>query len=67
MKKIASAVLGLSFALATVGISLAAQTTPAPATSDNSAKPAVVKKHVKRTKKAPMNSTTPTPAPAASK
>jgi hypothetical protein len=63
MKKIASAVIGLSLALATVGF--AAQTAPA-ATTDNSAP--VAKKHVKKTKKAVKNSATPaansTAAPA---
>jgi len=54
MKTITSAVIGLSLTLATVGF--AAQTAPA-TTTDNSAP--VAKKHVKKTKKAVKNGSTP--------
>jgi hypothetical protein len=71
MTKITAVLLGLSLTLATAGLSLAGQTTPAPA--DSSAP--VAKKHVKNKKAAtkgaattpatPAASTTPaTPAPA---
>lgn len=48
MTKITALVLGLSLTLATAGLSLAGQATPAPA--DSSAP--VAKKHVKKNKKA---------------
>jgi len=65
MKKITSAVLGISLVLATAGLSLAGQTT-APASTDSTAP--VAKKHVKKNKKAARSAATPatpaTPAPA---
>lgn len=65
MKKITSAILGLSLTLAAAGLSFAGQTAPAPA--DSSAP--VAKKHVKKNKKAAKaaNTTPSTPAPAAAK
>jgi hypothetical protein len=69
MKKITSAVLGFSLALATAGLTFAAQATPAPAATDKAAAPApVTKKHVKKHKKdatAPAAATTSNTAPAA--
>ena len=63
MTKITAVLLGLSLTLATAGLSLAGQTTPAPA--DSSAPAA--KKHVKKNKKAAATkNTSATPAtPAA--
>jgi hypothetical protein len=58
MTKITAVLLGLSLTLATAGLSLAGQTTPAPA--DSSAP--VAKKHVKKTKKTATKSTAATPA-----
>jgi len=55
--------MGLSLTLATAGLSLAGQTTPAPA--DSSAP--VAKKHVKKNKKAAAKSTAATPAAPAAK
>ncbi|HEX4274452.1 MAG TPA: hypothetical protein VHZ74_03805 [Bryobacteraceae bacterium] len=65
MKKITSAVLGLSLTLAVAGLSFAAQATPAPAAANNSAP--VAKKHVKKNKKAVKGTTSATPAPAPAK
>ena len=63
MTKITAVLLGFSLTLATAGLSLAGQATPAPA--DSSAP--VAKKHVKKTKKTATKSTAATPAtPAAS-
>jgi len=63
MTKITAVLLGLSLTLATAGLSLAGQTTPAPA--DSSAP--VAKKHVKKNKKAATKGAATTPAtPAAS-
>jgi hypothetical protein len=68
MKKITSAVLGLSLTLATAGLTFAAQAAPSPAATDKATPAPVAKKHVKKHKKeaaAPATaSTTPAPAPA---
>lgn len=66
MKKITSAVLGFSLALATAGLSLAAQTTNAPANSNSAT---TTKKHVKKNKKAnkPANTNTAASGTAATK
>jgi hypothetical protein len=63
MKKMTSVLLGLSLTLATAGLSLAAQTTAAPATGSTAP---VAKKHVKKNKKANKSTavTPSTPAPA---
>jgi hypothetical protein len=58
MTKITAVLLGLTLTLATAGLSLAGQATPAPA--DGSAP--VAKKHVKKNKKAAAKSTATTPA-----
>jgi len=63
MKKIFSAVLGLSLTLATAGLTFAAQ---APATTAPAASTAkMAKKHVKKTKKAKTSASTPAATPAA--
>lgn len=66
MKKIASAVLGLSLTLATAGLSLAAQNTAStPAnTTGSTATNTTAKKHVKHTKKANKSAATNTATPA---
>jgi len=61
MKKITSAVLGLSLTLASAGLTFAAQTA-APATTDNTAP--VAKKHVKKSKKSAKSTAAPAATPA---
>jgi hypothetical protein len=64
MKKLTSAVLGLSLSLAVAGISFAQ--TPAPATKDNGSAmtTAPAKKHSKKSHKKAANSTATPAAPA---
>jgi hypothetical protein len=62
MKKITSAVLGLSIALATAGMTFAAQDN---SKTQGTEATAPAKKHVKKHKKASQTAPAATPAPAA--